>query len=776
MDMSVGSQADGEEVTAEPAVPKPPPSHGANRKKGTSCARCRRQKIRCDDIVPSCANCTRVGQVCIRTHLSNNADIISHINNTEARLRLLEDIVRRVAPEELTNLPATKNPTFNTADPYTNPQATTSQSRSANEYSIDLENPIDELESGAHNLRENHHDQLPSPSNRSTPSLSGSTRIGPHEPLAHEVGLLSLANSRESKYLGPSSGVQFARLVFSAIPQSQGLATTWVPSRGVASQARQQVQPFPLDWTSEVDLQHFIDAYFEALHPLHPFIDEDAISSRLEILYDKQSPFFSPHQMPDLSEIESTMSPMYSVQIFLIVALGARVLEMRLSADFSSERYLATAQARIESLRLPLHDTTEGLQIMLLLTLSGFYFENGPNAWFLSSNIIASCLDMGFQRRWIEAVPGMTPDEYKRVTTRKRIRSAIFWSAYSIERSLGVILGRPLTLRDEAIDVEFPGEESVAGNDRGDVSPVSGPKRPRIDGSQYAAAHYSFRFDRITAEIKLMLHRVVNLPEHFPWPTDLQRWQKEAHTRCDSLLNEAFAHLKSRTRRGSADVTIRSLELKYHHDLMLLYRPSPAIPRPTIDSWKICYSSAVKTIMIYSDLQRFSKLTNSWLTAHAVFISGITFIYCLWAQPQIKRETSLESFTRSATACTALLTFLGRTWSVASDAVEKFDRLVHMTIDSYQATTDAKASQALDPSGFGREISSHSTDVLTGSGDMGRSEATGGYVTSGDGNEHVFEPTTFYTELGDMSAWFDLDWILSMNTGPSGETISYPAL
>ncbi|XXH00876.1 hypothetical protein Hte_007227 [Hypoxylon texense] len=792
MDITLGSQAGDGDLSPESGVTQPLPTTTAQhtgRKKGTSCARCRRQKIRCDDNVPSCGNCTRSGQVCIRTRHGHNPDVISHINNTEARLRLLEDTLRRVAPDEFAKLSVIPQPALETATSYGPEAPTIGQTRPPNELHdatedsgivLDVQNPC---------YTQSQHETPPGGDGIiNSPSVT--TQIGPSEPLAHEVGLLSLANSRESKYLGPSSGVPFARLIFSAIPQSQGLASSWVTSGAVRSQGATQAEPFPLDWTSEVDLQHFVDAYFETHHPLHPFLDEDAVSERLEILYTKQSSTINLQQMPQLSKIESAMSPMYSVQLFLIIALGARILETRLSADFSSERYLATAQARIESLRLPLHDTAEGLQIMLLLTLSSFYFENGPNAWFLNSAIIASCLDLGFQRRWVEALaPGTSPEEYKRSVHRKNIRSAIFWSAYSIERNLSVILGRPLTLRDEAIDVEFPGEGTLSYEQyRGSVSPggnhstENGFKRPRMDVHQYAAAHYSFRLDRIVAEIKLMLHRVVNLPDRFPWPTDLTKWQKEAHATCDSLLDEILTQLKWRSRRSTANITIRSLELKYHHNLMLLHRPSPAIPHPTIDSWKTCYNSAVKTIEIYSDLHRFSKLTNSWLTAHTVFVSGITFVYCLWAQPQIKNETPLTMFTRSSTACTSLLTFLGRTWSVAADAVEKFERLVHMTTQAWKAgdsTTGLGAqnisntqnflSPQLPPTGQNLETS----QAIPGSGNNDGSADQ--YSINEDRNEFGFEPASFYTELGDMSSWFDLDWILSMNTGPSGEVISYPA-
>ncbi|KAI0839027.1 hypothetical protein F5Y06DRAFT_286951 [Hypoxylon sp. FL0890] len=707
MDLNVGSQAgDGNTVVGSrlPVDPSPPPTQIAGRKKGTSCARCRRQKIRCDDKVPSCGNCARAGQVCIRTHLGNNPDVISYINYTEARLRFLEDTLRRVAPEELAKLPIVNKPAINTANPYVNLAPTTSQSRLSHEPNGSIGDSGNEQV--VQNICDDNHRHT-SPSSASTTSPSGSAQIGPSEPLAHEVGLLSLANSRESKYLGPSSGVQFARLIFSAIPQSQGLAANWVTSGGVESQGVPQAQPFPLDWTLEVDLQHFVDAYFETLHPLHPFIDEDAVSDRLEILY-KQTPGLDLQQTPQLSEIESTMYPLYSLQIFLIIALGARILETRLSADFSSDRYLAAAQARIGILGLPLHNSIEGLQVMLLLTLSSFYFENGPNAWFLNSNIIASCLDLGFQRRWTETVSRMSLEEYRRITHRKNIRSAIFWSAYSIERNLSVVLGRPLTLRDEAIDVEFPGEGTVS--------------YPSSVGQRN--------------ETKLMLHRVVNLPERFPWPTDLVKWQKEARLSCDSILDE-----------------------------------------PTFESWKTRYNSAVKTIMIYSHLHHFSKLTNSWLTAHTVFVSGITFVYCIWAQPRIKNETSLEAFTRNATACTTLLTFLGRTWSVATNAVKRFERLVHMTTHSWRAGEEGSSTCPNETSEISVRHSSASQHLPGGDQkrDSSRTTSTFGDMGGPRWNEHDFEPMSFYTELGDVSAWFDLDWILIMNTGPSGEVMSYPA-
>ncbi|KAJ4245990.1 hypothetical protein NW762_013734 [Fusarium torreyae] len=745
----------------------PPPVHG--RKKGTACLRCRTQKIRCDDQQPACGNCARVGHTCIRPGLVPNPTTLSHLSQVEGRLRWLEDALREVAPEKMDQAPVvTAKPEDEAPAPIHNQAAppeplhilpTTVQAQQPQQ-------PVQRVNSGQTplsvdnvlNVFESTPDSQ-SDLSQTDASPATSTQIKPSEPLAHEVGLLSLANCKESKYLGPSSGVPFARLIFSAIPQSQGLATSWATPSNTSAQhiEAQKAIPFPPNWISDVDLQHFVDAYFETYQPLYPFLDEDHTHSCLQSLFTKHHQY--PHQMPQLSEIEAILSPVYSVQIFLIIALGSRTLEARLSTDFSSERYFATAMSRLDSLAL--HDSIEGLQIMLLLILCGFNFVHGPNAWFLTSNVIASCLDLGFQRRWIDTTATMTEQEQRLNEMRTTLRSGIFWSAYSLERQLAVVLGRPLTLRDEAIDVEFPGgAASVAtGNETTHLAAQS-PKRTKVQIPAFLSSHYSFRFDRILAEIKLTLYRVVNLPDRFPWPTDTPQWQTAVHKSCDELYRELTEKMKWQSRRTVSDHGNRSLEIKYHQCLMLLYRPSPAISHPTLESWRICYNSAVKTVLISAELQRFCKLSNSWLTAHNVFVSGITFLYCLWINPGLLQEVGIDAFKSNSNACASVLRYLGKTWNVAADALEKFERLVQITTTAWlnrtqEHRTEVEAGQSL--------ISMHQSQWQGAvEGDAGNNSAEGTGLFPSTDFPSVYNNvdfSSFYTELGDLSTWFDLDWI-----------------
>ncbi|KAJ3961415.1 hypothetical protein N0V92_001912 [Colletotrichum tropicale] len=296
-------------------------------------------------------------------------------------------------------------------------------------------------------------------------------------------------------------------------------------------------------------------------------------------------------------------------------------------------------------------------------------------------------------------------------------------------------------------------------------SPHHSTKRARVMVNPYAAAQYSFKFDQITAEIKLMIYRVVNLPNRFPWPTDFDTWQPDVRKRCDALLEGLRAEFRRGFRRSTSDGVVQNLELKYHHCIMLLYRPSPAITRPSFDCWKICYESAVATILINSELHRFSKLSNSWLTAHTVFVSGITFLYCLWVVPKIKQETSLVAFKSNADACSNLLKYLAKTWSVAADAVLKYERLVHLTTESWKAaanrppSAEVAAGQSLVSMAQGQETEA---SEITAAPVMDPSLYT---MDANMGLGGEFEADSFFNELGDMSSWFDLNWLLDASAG-----------
>jgi hypothetical protein len=215
-----------------------------------------------------------------------------------------------------------------------------------------------------------------------------SSHITREQPLAHKVGLLSLANACDPKYLGPSSGVPFARLIYESAPQTQGLPSSVHMNDDAARQFTLSEDVPPAALPSHSDCQQFADAYFSSLGPLYPFLLEDEFDGLLDMI-DRVSSGTATwdHQVP---------MPLAHAQVYLVLCLGARTLETKLQTEFSSRGLFATAMVYAGS--VPLHDNIEGVKTLLLLVLHSFYNPGSLNAWFLMHTIIASCLDLGLQR------------------------------------------------------------------------------------------------------------------------------------------------------------------------------------------------------------------------------------------------------------------------------------------------------------------------------------------------------------------------------------------
>lgn len=228
-----------------------------------------------------------------------------------------------------------------------------------------------------------------------SPASSLSSQITRHQPLAHEVGLLSLSNTTDPKYLGPSSGVTFARLIYESAPQSQGL-----PLSSLREQEQEQQNDIVNQKQTAVaadipsinlpplaDCQQYADAFFDATS-FFPFISQDAFYN----LLDQAQHFNETSKWTSLLPIR-----LASAQLLLILSLGARFLETRLGANYSSSALFLSGMEHCAHLNLP--ESVEGVQALLLMVLHSFYNPEGLNAWYLLHTIIASCLDLGLQRR-----------------------------------------------------------------------------------------------------------------------------------------------------------------------------------------------------------------------------------------------------------------------------------------------------------------------------------------------------------------------------------------
>ncbi len=96
--------------------------------------------------------------------------------------------------------------------------------------------------------------------------------------------------------------------------------------------------------------------------------------------------------------------------------------------------------------QVQLEGSLEGLQCLLLLQIYALHNPSlGLNVWYLSYQCIASVLDLGLQR---DARAGKNLS-----LLTQEMRTRIFWSVYSLDRTLATIMGRPIGLRDEGCEL-----------------------------------------------------------------------------------------------------------------------------------------------------------------------------------------------------------------------------------------------------------------------------------------------------------------------------------
>jgi hypothetical protein len=250
--------------------------------------------------------------------------------------------------------------------------------------------------------------------------------------LAHEIGLVSLSAGTDPKYIGPSSGYFFAKLVLACARQGKRGSPPQELQQNVNRSSRLFPQgslsipsaPLPesMDYTIEIS-----EAYFETIHLQYPFIHQPSHMKLIEHVYAEAEP-----------------NPIAAFQVYLVLAIGATVLSRRMKIPLAGEGFCASAMKYFD--KFCIENSLKGLQSLLLLLVYTLNSSSmGLNVWYLNYQCIAALLDLGLQR---DVRSGKTMS-----VLEQELRTRTFWVIYSLDRSVATMMGRPIGLRDEACEL-----------------------------------------------------------------------------------------------------------------------------------------------------------------------------------------------------------------------------------------------------------------------------------------------------------------------------------
>lgn len=639
---SLGSAGGAASPTGE-LVHDGPPSHGApagsaaaggrigqssSFRNVSACNRCRLRKNRCDQRLPSCASCDKAGVACVGYDPITKREIPrSYIFYLEKRVEQLEELL------------ATNSIAFPPAQ-----DLDYSSKSAANGGAIGLRSPAEGPQSAQYwdaadaasgsGRGETGGDGANSGAgagggiNNNGSSSGTSSRL---QRIASKPGPAAGSGSPHGRYLGSTTGISFARVVFAAVQSSvsdqkshSDKAVGW-PYRatpGGHSASNGGVALPTAAGTNAGSGTSMRDSFF-GLHTkptIHPATFPDRpLGLKLTSLYfehaNPQIPVLHKGEFMEIfdgayaDEIRGR-GPRELYVLNMVFAIGAGILVGDSKGEPPSanvppgsrqcqpEEYHASAIVHFEAC-LGSSGGLEDLQMVLLLANFALLRPVPPGLWYIIGVAVRLAVDLGLYyedgKDQDSTGPAMAQQTEAMARERGRreyvrdLRRRLWWCTYSLDRLVSLCVGRPFGISDQVVTTEFPSlleDRFITPN--GIVQP---PSELALPSYKLVAQHY-FRLRLLQSEVIQVLqfrqaqgawangkgrqnpYMHSDLPSPFLSKFDSFRsWRIDIDRRLYEWKNSA-------PRREDTGVafSVDFLSLNYWQAIIMLYRQSLSVP------------------------------------------------------------------------------------------------------------------------------------------------------------------------------------------------------
>lgn len=119
---------------------------------------------------------------------------------------------------------------------------------------------------------------------------------------------------------------------------------------------------------------------------------------------------------------------------------------------------------------------------------------------------------------------------------------------------------------------------------------------------------------------------------------------------------------------------------KYHELMILLLRPSPAIPDPADEIFDICSDHAFGLLQCFGNLYEKGNLLYSRFIVHSVFLATLVMLHCIWKFPRTASKFSIDQLMIKFNVAQNILSSIGEHWGEALSARDCIAQLSNVTI------------------------------------------------------------------------------------------------
>jgi len=603
-----------------------------------ACQRCRQKKTKCDQKFPSCAKCEKAGVPCVGLDPATGRQVPrSYVIYLEDKVNKLENLLKQ------SGIDPTAGPLSNHSSPASLARTPNSTTSTGNK-SVKMEKDDGSIQSSM--------DLAVPPTNTN--------------------GL--------SFYIGDSSGISFAKLLFTAVNFNPGSINenNSITTRGPSTQQEQtksSLNGLPTKSTAEFFLKTFFEQSNTQLPILHR---EYFIDNYFKPIYGNISPNLTlasnyTQMNLDRSPIKETSTwfyiqngtdsgtapaefhkPLFFLNMLFAIASSVNLLQY--NAEISNS-YKLEAMKYIDSIYSS-PDRLECLQGLLSLTLYSTMRPSTPGVWYVLGTTLRLCVDLGLHTEKLNNQ--FTPFV-------KDLRRRLFWCSYSLDRQICVYLGRPFGIPEESISTKFPVEL--------DDCLINTSEEQDFNNNANSLPSYKiisinfFRIRRIQAEILQVLYFTTStLPRFY---NNLNDWK----TNIDNRLENWFKTIPLKTsRKSNCDFNFEFFKLNYYHTKLLLFGITPKNNKLDDRSIKIIFEASKGMILSYDEFFKSKTINYTWAAVHNLFMAGTSFFYSIF-HTNDKFLIDIMEFNKIVGIVVKVLNSLTDSCDAASPCVEIFETL-----------------------------------------------------------------------------------------------------
>lgn len=393
-------------------------------------------------------------------------------------------------------------------------------------------------------------------------------------------------------------------------------------------------------------------------------------ASRLIDAYFEHCEFFSP-VIPCKSDLMAAVTPLFAetrragnstitlakFRVYIVFAVAVLLLN-RTDSAFPISRaegyFSIAAQILAQSPTIICTGDLEHLCNLLLVVQYSCFSSNLAAAWQFLGLASRLALELGLHdERAVAASLSLSQLNQRRW---------LFWALYTSERNLCVIIGRPFSIPDEAIQTPLP---DLSEGDSGRAIALHLITHRLYESEMYTTVHQKMPSNGAALDL-------------FSWRESMRQRLVEWAEAAPISLEESSTQL----------APLGIFQGILNIGLVILYYPSPSFPSPSENDMLILAQSAAESIRAYKSTFRDGQLRFFWRTTHNLFRSGVAMAYCVHVQathnyPGLNQADMIQS----VNMCVSILWAMVERYPAGRVYRDAFEVLANSVLKSAEAST-----------------------------------------------------------------------------------------